>query len=213
MKKLLFTVTTLVALSLLAPSTGIAEPTHPNEVGLYLDPLGPDGTGETGTFVIGDPVTVYLVLTRPTDTETGIPYPTINSFECRPTFSPIGNLFKLAHAYPTDAINVGDDNNLALGYLEYAVLFLNDVPVTDESVVLITIEFMHTAPGVIEVTLGPANIINPGFPGQMVFHSVEGQLEVMYSMGGCPECPVFLFDGFAIPVENETFGSVKALYR
>ena len=35
----------------------------------------------------------------------------------------------------------------------------------------------------------------------------------MYSMGGSHEAPVFVFNGEAVAVENESFGSVKALYR
>ncbi len=58
MKNLLFAVTALVALSALAPNSSIAEPTHPNEVGLYLTP---DGYGATGTYEINVPVEVYLV--------------------------------------------------------------------------------------------------------------------------------------------------------
>ena len=113
MKKSLFTVSAIAALSLLlVPGSSIAEPTHPNEVGLYMTS---DGLGETGTMEIGYPVVVYLVLTRPTDSETGIPYTTINAFECQLNFNPIGNLFKLSEAYPVDYLNVGDNNNIALG--------------------------------------------------------------------------------------------------
>ena len=92
MKKLLFAV---IAFSLLATGSSIAEPTHPNEVGLYTTP---DGYGATGTSVIGSPVEVYLVLTRPTDVNNGdAPYPTVNAFECTLRFDPIpnNNLFKL----------------------------------------------------------------------------------------------------------------------
>ena len=210
MKKLLFAVTAMVALSLLAPGSGFAEPTHPNEVGLYFE--NEDGTGPTGAFGIGIPLNVYLVLTRPTDPMTGTPYPTINAFECRLDFNPIGNMFKLGEFYPENSINVGDNTNIGLGYLEYVVGFAADVPVTDESVMLVRIMFMHTAPGVIEVTLGPTEG-GQSIPGEMAFQSVPGQLRIMYSMGGSHDAPVFLFEGIAIAVEEESFGSVKALYR
>ena len=209
MKKFLIAVTAIAALSLLlVPGLSFAEPSHPNEVGLYTTD---DGTGETGTFVVGAPVTVYLVLTRPTDTETGLPYTTVNFFECQLNFNPVGNLFHLGSLFPPDSVNIGDTFNMGLGYLEYIVGFAQDFPVTDESVVLVRIQFFHTIAGVIEVTLGPPII--PGIEDQMAFQSVQGHLEVMYSMGGCHECPVFLFEGEAIAVEEESFGSVKALYR
>jgi len=208
MKKLIIFVSVILALSMFTPSTGFAEPTHPNEVGLYMTS---DGLGETGTFVYGTPVTAYLVLTRPTDTETGIPYPTINFFECQLNFNPTGTIFWLNVIYPVDAVNIGETGNIHLGYLEYIVEFAYDFPVTNESVELVAITFMHTHQDVIEVTLGPTSA--PGIADQMAFQSVDGDLRVMYSMGGCPECPVFLFEGLAIAVEDESFGSVKALYR
>lgn len=208
MKKFLFTVSTIAALSLLlVPGSSIAEPTSPNEVGLYTTP---DAFGETGTLIVGSPVNVYLVLSRPE--KNGVPYDTINAFECLLTFNPIGNLFKLGDILPPWAINVGDNNNIANGYLEYIVGLGADWPVIDESVVLIEFLFMHTAPGVIEVSLGPTSA--PSINGQMAYQSVNGDLRVMYSIAGAiHEAPVFLFGGFAIAVETESFGSVKALYR
>jgi len=208
MRKSLFAVSAIAALSLLlVPGSSIAEPTSPNEVGLYTTP---DAYGETGTLLVGSPVNVYLVLTRPE--KFGVPYATINAFECRLTFAPAGNLFKLGEVFPPQAINVGDNNNIGEGYLEYIVGLGADWPVINESVVLLTITFMHTAPGVIEVSLGPTSV--PAIPGWMAYQSVPGDLRVMYSIAGAiHEAPVFLFGGFAIAVETESFGSVKALYR
>ena len=208
MRKSLFAVSTIAALSLLlVPGSSIAEPTSPNEIGLYMTP---DGYGATGTLVVGTPVTVYMVLTRPE--KNGIPYETINAFECMLTFDPVGNLYKLGDILPPYAINIGDNNHIGDGYLEYVVGLGVDLPVTDESVVLIEFLFLHYAPGVIEVALGPISV--PSIPGWMDYQSVEGDLRIMYSIAGAiHEAPVFLFGGFAIAVETESFGSVKALYR
>jgi len=211
MKKSLFYLFAILVLSMLASSVVIAEPTHPNEIGLYLTY---DGLGATGTFEFQVPVIVYLVLTRPTDTETGTPYDTINAFECQLNFNPnpLGKLFKLADVFPGDNVNVGDNSDINQGFLEYIVGFAEDVPVVDESVVLITFHFFHYAPGVIEVTLGPVS--DPFIQGQMAFNSAHPfDMRVMYSMGGSHDAPVFLFEGEAVAVENESFGSVKALYR
>jgi len=210
MKNLLFAAAAMVVLSMLVPGTGIAEPTHPNEVGLYTN----DGVnGPTGIYGIGTPLEVFLVLTRPTDTLTGAPYATINAFECRLNFNPIGNLFKLGEILPPESINIGETSNILAGYLEYVVGIGTDWPVINESVVLVAFVFLHTAPGVIEVTLGPISNFNPSIPGHMAFQSVPGHLLIMYSMGGSHDAPVFLFEGEAVAVENETFGSVKALFR
>ena len=43
--------------------------------------------------------------------------------------------------------------------------------------------------------------------------SLSGHLLIMHSMGGSHDAPVFLFEEEAVAVENETVGSVKALYR
>jgi hypothetical protein len=210
MKKFLVAVTAVAALSLLlAPSTGIAEPTNPNEVGLYDSPDA--WTGISGTDIIGSPVDVFVVLSKVEDTETGTPYPTINAFELKLNFDPIGGLFKLGDAYPPQAINVGDNNNIGEGYLEYVVGLGEDCPVVDEQAVLIGITFMHTSSDEIAVTVCPTDF--PGIDGHMAFQSVEGDLRVMHSMSGSHEDPVFIFSGIAIAVENESFGSVKALFR
>jgi hypothetical protein len=210
MKKFLVAVSAVAALSLLlAPGAGMAEPTNPNEVGLYDSPDA--WSGITGTDIVGTPVVVYVVLSMVEDTEAGTPYPTINAFELKLNFDPIGGLFKLGDAYPPQAINVGDNNNIGEGYLEYVVGLGEDCPVVDEQAVLIAITFMHTSSDEIAVSVGPT--FAPGIEGQMAFQSVEGDLRIMNSMGGSHEAPVFIFQGIAIAVENESFGSVKALFR
>ena len=197
-----------VVLTLLAPLTVSAEPTHPNELGLYATT---DGTGPSGIYGSNVLLNVYLVLTKPTDTDTGIPYDTINAFECRLEFSPIGDLFMLGDALPPMSINIGDNSHLHEGYLEYVVGIATDWPVTNESVVLIEFTFIHVAPGAIEVFLAPPSL--PYFPGLMAFQSVSGHVLPMYPISGSFDAPVFLFEGEAVAIENQSFGSLKALYR
>lgn len=209
MKKLLFVVSALAALSLLAPSTGFAQHVHPNQVGLYEFS---DGTGATGTDLISpDTVTIFLVLTKPE--VDGLPVTQINAFECTLNFNPAGNLFKLAEVFPGDNINVGDNSDIGQGFLEYIVGFGGPHPVTDESVTLVTFTFMHTSAGVIEVSLTPTS--KPAFPDQMVYQnaSVPGDLRQMFTSAGPDGGPVYIFDGVAVAIENESFGSVKSLYR
>jgi len=208
MKKLLFAVSALAALSLLAPSTGFAQHVYPNQVGLYEFS---DGTGATGTFDVGSPVTIFLVLTKPE--VDGLPVTQINAFEATLNFNPAGNMFKLAEVFPGNNVNVGDNSDIGQGFLEYIVGFAASHPVTDESITLVTFTFMHTAPGPIEVILTPTS--KPAFPDQMVYQnaSVAGDLRQMFTAAGPDGGPVYVFDGSAVAVENESFGSVKALYR
>jgi|GEM_PF-6843874 len=214
MKKLLFAVSALAALSLLAPSTGFAQLTGAyNQVGLYMTP---DGTGATGTSQIGVPTLVYLVLTRPTDRLNGdTPYATINAYECTLTFTPTpnSNLFVLNAGLPPSALNVGPSTDINTGVLDFIVGIGDQSPlaVTNEAAVLVTFTFMNTSVGQFAVTIGPTS--KPGIAGEMAFQSVSGQLREMYSASGSTTDPIFIFNGEAVPVEEESFGSVKALFR
>ena len=210
MKKLFVSVLAAISLWLVIPGTGWAQYTGPpNVVGLFEFQ---DGTGATGTFDVGTPVTIYLVLIQPVDEQNGdTPYSAINAFELMLNFNPPGNLFLLGAILPPGAGDNFDPTDISAGFLEYIVGLASDFPVTDETVVLITFTFMVSAPGNIEVTLGPT--FDPSIPGEMAFQSVAGELRVMYSTSGSHDAPVFWFGHGPNPVKNETFGSVKALYR
>jgi hypothetical protein len=217
MKKLLLVATALIALSLLASTVVVAEPTHPNELGLYTNV---DGTGATGGFYEQyNEFVLYLVLTKPADTENGeVPYPAIRYFECRLDFSPFGSLIKTGEYLPATSVNLGETSALySEGYLEYIVGFATDVPVTNESVVLVTLTFLSlNDPGRIEVTLGPTrNYTPPSIPGQMAFGGAwPSDPRVMYSVSGSHDAPVFIINGEeAVATEQMSFGQVKALYR
>ncbi len=209
MKKFIIAVSALVALSLLCPGIGHSEPTHPNEIGLYMNE---DGTGATGTFDVEVPIYAYLVLTKPADTaDNDTPYSTINAFECRLTFSPSDGLFKVGDQLPPTSVNIGDNSSISHGFLEYIVGIADDVPVAGESVVLIEFGFFAVVDSRIEVTIGPTS--RPSRPGIMVFQSESGHLVPMYPISGSCEDPIFIFNGEAVDVVKESFGSVKALFR
>jgi hypothetical protein len=207
MKKLLFAVSALAALSLLAPSSGFAQHVYYNQIGLYMDA---NGFGATGTNDVNTPVDVFLVLTRPAEGE--VIFPGVKAFECQVNFSPAGQMFKLGDALIAEGLNIGDTANIGLGYLEYIVGFSDVVALQpDESIALITFTFMNMNPGVVDVTLGPPSVAS--IPGEMAFLPEVPLLQVMYSAAGTPDGSVFTFNGSAVAVENESFGSVKALFR
>ena len=214
MKKLLFAVSALAALALLAPSTGFAQ-THvySNQVGLYTTP---DGHGDTGIADIGAPVFVYLVLTKPTDVENGeAPYPSINAFECTLAFDPVpnNNLFMLAANLPPSSLNVGNRTNINEGFLDFIVGIdvNNPVPVVDDAATLITFQFINNSVEGFTVSLIPTEV--PSIPGKLAFQGVSGELRELYPSSGDHGTPVFRFGSPVVAVESESFGTVKALFR
>ena len=215
MKKLLFAVSALAALSLLAPSTGFAQVPHDydNTVGLFLTP---DGTGATGTSDIGAGVLVYMVLLRPADYDNGdTPYTSINAFECSLFIDPVpnNNLFLLATTIPPNSVDIGPSKDINSGRLDYIVGLAtgSEVPIVDGAVSLITFNFMNTSVGTFDITMGPTTA--PAIPGEMAYQGVAGDLRIMYSAGGSSDASVFQFNGSAVAVEDASFGSVKALFR
>ena len=218
MKKLIFPVFAIAVLSLLSSNPGIAEPTHPNEVGLYTND---DGTGATGTFVVGVPVEVYLVLTRPTDVENGnVPFKFVSGLELQLHFNPAPNdLIVLNTVLPPGSIDIGRYKDITTGILEFIVGIPDEeaIRVIDEAAMLVKFTFLKLSHETTEVTLRPLPD-HPSVPGEMGFLGGEVpyppySLLAMYSMGGSHEAGVFEFNGEAVAVESASFGTVKALYR
>ena len=211
MKKLLFAVSALAALSLLAPSTGFAQHVYDNQLGLYLTD---DGFGATGSDDIGAEIAVYLVLTRPA-TPSGVAWDGITAFECQLNFDPAGGIVKTSDALNGSGLNIGDVNNLANGWLEYIVGFAAEVPKdVNDAVLLVSFRFIHLVPGVINVTLGPITSAIPSLQDKMSYVTPNQTLDEMFPSSGAPDAPVFTFGGgTVVPVEDASFGSVKALFR
>ena len=135
-------------LSVLAADTSVAEPTHPNEVGLYPTP---DGTGATGTYVVGSPVDVYLVLTRPTDVANGgTPINFITGFELSLYFSPVPNddLQVMDTVITPNCIDIGSRKDINSGALDFTVAIPDweAIPVVNEAAVLVRFTFSISAP-------------------------------------------------------------------
>lgn len=155
---------------------------------------------------------VYLVLTKPTKLlDGGAPCVSVKAFEVSLFFNPIGGIFKLADVLGGEGINIGDAINIQDGYLEYIVGFAEGYPVIDEAFTLISFTFLNTNTSMVEVTLG--EVCCPSLPGEIAFLPSSPPVEIMHPVSGSFDDPVFLFNGMAVGVENESFGSVKALFR
>ena len=208
MKKLLFAVSALAALSLLAPSTGFAQHMYDNQLGLYLSP---DGMGATGTDQRNAPVNVYMVLTRPASND-GTPFSGITAFDCQLNFNPVGGIFMTGENLNGEGFNIGDTSQIGAGFLEFIVGFAAEVPAeADGSVLLATLQFINSNLDQINITLSPASI--PSIPGTIAFLPGDPPLVEMFPSSGSWAAPIFSFGGEATAIEEESFGSVKALYR
>lgn len=206
----------VVILVLLSGGPATAQETYYNQVGLYLSSDGPDGSGRSGTSVIGAPVVAYLVLSNPVDIENGNAlFPYITGFELTLNFDPVpnNNLLLLNTVFPPGYVDILPIRDINQGFLEYPVRLPDptSIPAFDGTALLLTFTFMNVSTATTFVTLSPVS--NPTIPGQMVYFSDTGEPQVMHSAGGTPFGRVFAFNGDAVPTENQAFGSLKALYR
>ena len=192
----------------------VAEPTHPNEIGLYLTV---DGTGPTGVSTTQNTVVnAYLVLTRPTNTGTGEPVSSLNGFDLMIHVDPIpaSDLFVLRMAFWPGIIACCPDQffgNRPYSLIDVSFYPSQPQPVTDQFVVLIEYDFLKLSSARHSITLEP--LPTAAIPGQMSFQPANGDRQVMHPISGAHDAPVFIFNGEAVAVENDSFGSIKALYR
>ena len=210
MKKLPLIMSAFALLLLVVPVWSIAQDSYPNEVGLFVNP---DATGPAGISPqIQVPTDIWLVLTNVVDLENGgAPMETVKGFECRIGVAPdpTGDFFLLDFDFAdsnASSVNIGNwsDGELIVGYAL-------PVSVADENVVLAKITVFCNSSTRYDLSLNPTS--KPGIPGEMAFVGEDGTIKQMYSIGGSIGATVFSIYGEAVAVENESFGSVKALYR
>lgn len=213
MKKLLFAVSALAALSLLAPSVGFAQTAH-NQLGMYIDQVGTP-TAANIDVAINTPFNVFLVLTNPVNetfnegVDTQVPITSVDGFEAAIVLPTAATFFVLAENYPAPEINVGSAP-------DYIVGFSNSVPVVDNAVVLVSWQFMTLDPAALDVFMdatatarfpGKMAVVDAGdnttTPGQPIYPSTGDFANKVFSINGTPP----------VATENESWGGVKALFR
>ena len=212
MKKLLFVVSALAAISLLAPSSGFAQ--WENRIGVYTET---DALGTAEAQMDLEPSTlayVYFVLTVPRNN--GVPVTNIEGFECTVNVEPLATFFKLGETYNStngaQALNVSS-------YPEYVVGWTLPVPVIGDQIMLMRWNVMLNAADAYYVYLTMAS--NPSIPGALVYQDADGtsgSVERPLLVGAMPssgafDVPSFAFNDVTIPEKQESFGTVKALFR
>lgn len=204
MKKLLFAVSALAALSLLAPSAGFAQ--YNNHMGIY--------TAEGGVNTTSDNLvtnTVYFVITNPYNDDEGHAVEWIHGYEGMVTIDGTGLV--LAVRWPVDALNVGSNTNQIVAF------GLTDVHVVEgaATVAEMDIIYMDGTGGPLTLTLGPADPTST--PGMMAFLDADaagsGLVPMMTSAGNWAN-PVFginMGDNPVVSTDNSSFDNIKAMYR
>jgi len=201
MKKLLFAVTALAALSLLAPSTGFADGSY-NQIGFYTD------EAMTSVNAVADApyatVPVYVVLTNPHNGTDRLA--DIGGYEFG--YVAGADLTVLSMTFSSDGIDVGAAGNHIVGL--GAPLVVGD----DFSVLLGTMSVLYG------VTDGSARefhlaVTDPAsIPGTMaIIWGPSGTLQAVYPSSGSYDDPVFSINGDVVATENIHMDEIKAMYR
>lgn len=200
MKKLLFAVSALAALSLLAPSTGLAQAT--NHMSLFADEAG---TLNSATMTAFTTIDLYLVIMNPYNVDLEQPIGFLGGVEFAipaPT-----NALILSFAWPVDVTDVGTGTSHIVGFGQPLQVF-------DGMATVCTIQVLYNSPTSDPgyLTLAPAEpASNPGFMA-VLDNADEGNI-----ISVLPPWDNFDYNVFAIndevATEPATMDGIKALYR
>ena len=199
MKKMLFAVSALAALSLLAPSTGLAQTN--NIMGIYADQAG--SVNSINPQAPFSPVDLYVVLHNPYNDVTESAISAINGVEFGLT---LDNVLILSVGFPVNATDVGGSpTNIVAG-------FATPTTVSGSSVVLATINCLVQSAAAGYIGMTPATPASaPGFMATLDA-AVPGQIIPVLPPWESFDYNVFAFNE-EVATEAMTMDNVKALYR
>ncbi|MFO7608027.1 MAG: hypothetical protein R6X35_02340 [Candidatus Krumholzibacteriia bacterium] len=191
-----------------------AQINHPyNEVGIYTVEQ-PDGCATARVEVpVGGEFWCYLVLTNPWNEALDRPVTTVGGFEFRLGI-PEG-VIVLASVYPPFHIDdcFGCWPDFRVGA---------NMPVNNGFRTLMPFQIMVTTGEPVFLSMAPTAVTPSSIPGEIVFTDYDDDfsLQVMHPVSGSFDVPVFAinWDGDlsfcqTVPLRDESFGSLKALYR
>jgi len=199
MKKLLFAVTALAALSLLAPSTGFAQGAH-NQLGIYTDDAMTATDLAAGLYT--QPV-VYMVLSNPYS-EAMAPIPSVGGIEFKIVFDD-GLLTEMGLEWTSDSvIDIGNNGSHIAGVG-------TPLPVVDGVLTNATITYLIMSADPATLHLAPADPAS--IADVMVLLDGDEVLSPLWPSSGDFADPVFAFNGTAVATDNVQLDEIKALYR
>ncbi len=199
MKKMmcLLAVILLTGSLVLIPASALAQV---DEIGFYAEP----GASSHAFFNTPNvPFPVYVVLTNPSSL-------LVWGFEFgyEVTTGEPDALFRLQNALPPQAVDLGDNTEWAQG--DYVVGLATPL-IAAEAIVLVTWQFMATGYEVAYLNLGPSDI--PSLPFDLPAYEAGGTIVPMTLAPTCWGTEVRFNEHCPLPVEEQVFGAVKALYR
>lgn len=213
MKKLLFAVCALAAISLLAPDAGYAQ--WENRIGIYTTDTA--GAANLATTPIGVPTSLYFVVSNPLYPDNSGPLPAVDAFEFKVSIVPDSGFFVLAQNKPAGTVDVGA--GAVGGTFDYNAGWPAELPVVGGMVKIMDWSMMFLSAGPYRFYMGPPNTASVA--GSMAVNytdtSENAYLVACLPSSGATDKPVFVmggdFDPDPVGVEASTFGNVKALFR
>lgn len=208
MKKLLFAVCALAAISMLAPSAGFAQ--WENRIGIYS--AADANAATTHAYIespaLFTPTNIYWVISNPM--MNGTPVTQFDGYELTASWSPSAPTH-LGDVFPSSALDV---DGASWGY---AVGFATPLTVTNGQTLLCTTSVMLLSAGTLQAFLHPATV--PSLADVMAITVPDGMggatlVACSPSSGDFDDADAdFALGAQTVGVEYETFGAVKSLFR
>lgn len=204
MKKLFFAMSALAALSLLAPSSGVAQEPY-NEIGIYTTTTPTPANDEASYYgALPGQFECYLVITNPFNTVTTMaPIVELGGFECHIAL-PLG--FQIfSSTLPAGTIN----------FTSPPTFFVSgSIPVTDNRSLLATLSIatFTGTDGLVYLEPVPSA---PSIPGSIAITDAGDNFQLIEAFPSSDDLanPVFGINHDVIPSQDESWGDLKAMFR
>lgn len=210
MKKLLFAVCALAAISLLAPDAGFAQ--WENRIGIYT--TADAAAANISTTPLFTPTSLFFVVSNPRFPDGSGQMPGVDAFAFKVSVVPDTGFFVLSQTKPGGTVDVGDGQ--IGGTFDYNAGWPGALPLVNGMVSVMSWSMMISSPGTYNFYLGPPTVAS--VPGKMAVNYTDAN-ENPFLVGCDPSSgdtgvPVFVMGGEnPVGTESSSFGGVKALFR
>lgn len=192
----------LAILTIAAAATATVDP-DPDQIGVYFDLKAETTCMDVGISV---PFFAYVIITNPTAEVQGFSFAICH--EAPPGME--GLVFRLASSWPTECPPPIDTSIIDWCNLGHAQICYSPVPPVPGGVVVMPFQYLLLGDVPVKFYLGPT--AGGEAPGYL---DPDGAFIPLGISSGSPDLPVAQVNGdcSVVPVEESTFGRVKAIYR